>query len=129
MNDRERDAKIAEGLMGWSRVHVEAEAWADVHNQWHADYCGTLEGTRTVVPHYSTDPGDSKKLREKLAETWEIWELFRAKDPAPFKEFSFEVSNGKHPDYGEEKYSADADAEEAAVAACAIKLLDVKEGQ
>lgn len=123
MTDRENDARIASEIMEWKRVQVEAEAWADVGNRWHADYCGTFNGTRTVVPFYSTDPGDSKKLREKLAERWDT-NLGRANTHV-FALWPKGAAKIEQPP----AYVATGDTEERCVVACAIKLLDAKEGR
>lgn len=63
---RELDALVAEKVMGWARIIMADQAWADVSNNWHSDYMGTVGGKRTVIPLFSTD----------IAAAWEVVEKF-----------------------------------------------------
>lgn len=60
---REMDKYVAE-MLGWKRIQLVDEGWADVHNNWHPDFVGTKGGVRTTIPHYSTD----------IVEAWKVWE-------------------------------------------------------
>ena len=113
MSDRERDARIAEGLFGWVSI-------GDGKYQT-PEHVGSPVFTRDL-PHYSTGPVNSKKLREKLAERFPFVELTRS--PA----FGLPLFRCFVSDTIKESFQDRADTEERAVVACAIKLLDAKEG-
>ena len=65
---RELDARIAREVMGWWSVRVEEGAWAGTDNRWHADWVGTRDGERTVLPTYSTDIAVAWEVVEKMEE-------------------------------------------------------------
>ncbi len=66
MSERERDRMTAEHVIGWKNVHMECEAWADDHNQWHDDFMGSLNGKRTVIPEYTRDIASAFQVVDKL---------------------------------------------------------------
>lgn len=88
MNDRQIDALIAEKVFGWQRLSADeaykwtmsqpappparnacrAPAWIFDGNMMACEGCGSL-------PEFTANPGDSQRLREKLAERFTYYSL------------------------------------------------------
>ncbi len=124
---REIDAKIAEKVMGWkpepkagilygrigSMYVPESEAVPVPGFRKPDGLCCYADG----VPHYSSNPADSKKVREKLAERWPRQALVRFVEK-PNHQFML--------DSEPTIIGPLADTEELAVALLALKALEAK---